>query len=160
MRLRLGQPRLRVVQSRLHLGQPRLRRLQSRLHLGQPRLRRLQSRLRLGQPRLRRLQSRPRLVQSRLRVVQSRPAPDATASAPAATARFILGVQKKSQAVGRFALRDVNGLPALVAEVDSKASRWAPRYVVRCEIDDAGKIRELHLVIASAKLSAIAPLDP
>jgi len=77
---------------------------------------------------------------------------------PDRVARFILGVQKKSQAVGRFAMRDVNGLPALVAEVDSSASRWAPRYVVRCEIDDDGKIRELHLVVASAKLSAIGPI--
>ena len=77
-------------------------------------------------------------------------------------ARFILGIQKKSQAVGRFALRDVNGLPALVAEVDASMSanvnRWAPRYLARCEIDAEGKIRELHLVVASRKLTAIAPI--
>jgi RNA polymerase sigma-70 factor (ECF subfamily) len=79
---------------------------------------------------------------------------------PDRVARFFLGVQKKSQAVGRFAMRDVNGLPALVAEVDSHATRWAPRYVARCEVDADGKIRELHLIIASAKLSAIAPLAP
>jgi RNA polymerase sigma-70 factor (ECF subfamily) len=77
---------------------------------------------------------------------------------PDRVARFVLGIQKKSQAVGRFAMRDVNGLPALVAEVDARASRWAPRYVVRCEVDDEGKIRELHLVVASAKLSAIGPI--
>ena len=77
-------------------------------------------------------------------------------------ARFVLGIQKKSQAVGRFALRDVNGLPALVAEVDASMSanvnRWAPRYVARCEIDAEGKIREFHLVVASRKLTAIAPI--
>jgi RNA polymerase sigma-70 factor (ECF subfamily) len=79
---------------------------------------------------------------------------------PDRVARFFLGVQKKSQAVGRFAMRDVNGLPALVAEVDAHANRWAPRYVARCEVDADGKIRELHLIVASAKLSAIAPLAP
>jgi RNA polymerase sigma-70 factor (ECF subfamily) len=78
---------------------------------------------------------------------------------PDRVVRFLLGVQKKSQAQGRFSLRDINGLPALVAELDSTASRWAPRYVARCDVDGEGKIRDLYLVVASAKLSAIAPLE-
>jgi RNA polymerase sigma-70 factor (ECF subfamily) len=78
---------------------------------------------------------------------------------PDRVARFILGVQKKSEAVGRFAMRDLNGLPALVAEVEARASRWAPRYVVRCEVDEEGKIRELHLVVASGKLTAMRRIE-
>jgi RNA polymerase sigma-70 factor (ECF subfamily) len=71
-------------------------------------------------------------------------------------ARFIVGLQRKTHTGGRFALRDVNGLPALVAEVHTKTARWGPRFVLRCDVDDAGAIREVHIVVASAKLSAVA----
>jgi RNA polymerase sigma-70 factor (ECF subfamily) len=73
-------------------------------------------------------------------------------------ARFLVGLQKKTYSAGRFALRDVNGLPALVAEVDTKAARWAPRFVLRCDVAPDGKIREVHVVLTSSKLSAIAPI--
>jgi RNA polymerase sigma-70 factor (ECF subfamily) len=77
---------------------------------------------------------------------------------PDRVTRFMLGLQKKSQAVGHFELRDVNGLPALLAEFDMTATRWAPRLLLRCEVDDGGKLCELHLVVASAKLSAMRPV--
>ncbi|MGH7298007.1 MAG: sigma-70 family RNA polymerase sigma factor, partial [Polyangiaceae bacterium] len=73
-------------------------------------------------------------------------------------ARFLVGLQRKVQQAGRFALREVNGLPALVAEVDTSAERWAPRYLLRCEVADDGRIREVHVVLAPPKLVAIAPL--
>jgi RNA polymerase sigma-70 factor (ECF subfamily) len=43
--------------------------------------------------------------------------------------------------------------------VDASLSRWAPRYVARCEVDAQGKIREIHLVVASKKLTAIGALE-
>jgi RNA polymerase sigma-70 factor (ECF subfamily) len=73
-------------------------------------------------------------------------------------ARFLVGLQKKTYHAGRFGLRVVNGLPALVAEVDVKEARWAPRFVLRCDVDEAGAIRGVHVVIASPKLARIAPI--
>jgi RNA polymerase sigma-70 factor (ECF subfamily) len=71
-------------------------------------------------------------------------------------ARFLLGLQKKNRWRGRIALRMLNGLPAVVAEFDEPGERWAPRAVLRCELDERGTIREVHLVVASKKLAAIA----
>jgi RNA polymerase sigma-70 factor (ECF subfamily) len=73
-------------------------------------------------------------------------------------ARFLVGLQKKTTQGGRFALRDLNGLPALVAEVDVTAERWAPRYVLRCDLAEDGRIREVHVVLAPPKLGAVRPL--
>jgi RNA polymerase sigma-70 factor (ECF subfamily) len=75
-------------------------------------------------------------------------------------ARFLVGLQRKTHRGGRFALRDVNGLPALVAEVDVKAARWAPRFLLRCEVDPAGAIRDVHIVIATPKLDRIPRIPP
>jgi RNA polymerase sigma-70 factor (ECF subfamily) len=70
-------------------------------------------------------------------------------------ARFLLGLQKKNRWRGRVSLRMLNGLPAVVAEFDEPGRRWAPRAVLRCELDERGTIREVHLVVASKKLAAI-----
>jgi RNA polymerase sigma-70 factor (ECF subfamily) len=71
-------------------------------------------------------------------------------------ARFLLGLQKKGRWRGRVALRMLNGLPAVLAEFDEPGARWAPRIVLRCELDERGTIREVHLVVASKKLAALA----
>lgn len=73
-------------------------------------------------------------------------------------ARFLLGLQKKTTMGGRFALRDVNGLPAVVAEVDTTLDHWAPRYVLRCDVAEDGRIRAVHIVLAPPKLGGIRPL--
>jgi RNA polymerase sigma-70 factor (ECF subfamily) len=73
-------------------------------------------------------------------------------------ARFLVGLQRKTSHGGRFALRDVNGLPALVAEVDTKAARWAPRFLLRCDVAADGRIREVHIVAAPSKLRSIGPV--
>ncbi|HEY8040590.1 MAG TPA: sigma-70 family RNA polymerase sigma factor [Polyangiaceae bacterium] len=74
-------------------------------------------------------------------------------------ARFLVGLQKKVHRGGRFALRSLNGLPALVAEYEEPVDRWAPRVVIRCEVDATGMIREVHVVVASAKLTGVRPVD-
>jgi RNA polymerase sigma-70 factor (ECF subfamily) len=71
-------------------------------------------------------------------------------------ARFLVGLQRKADWKGQFALRDINGLPALVAELDTAHTRWAPRAVLRLELDARDAIREVHLVVASTKLVAVA----
>jgi RNA polymerase sigma-70 factor, ECF subfamily len=77
---------------------------------------------------------------------------------PDRVARFFLGLQKKVPAVGHFAVRELNGLPAVVAEYDAPTKGWGPRFVLRCDVSTAGAIGEVHIVVASAKLSAVGPV--
>jgi RNA polymerase sigma-70 factor (ECF subfamily) len=70
-------------------------------------------------------------------------------------ARFYLGLVKKV-APTRVTLRVCNGLPALLIEVDDAPRRVAPRVVIRCDVGADGKIRQIHTVLARAKLAAIA----
>jgi RNA polymerase sigma-70 factor (ECF subfamily) len=69
--------------------------------------------------------------------------------------RFLVGLQRKARWSGRVALASLNGLPAVVADIDDVGGRWAPRLVLRCELDERGTIREVHIVVASAKLAAV-----
>ena len=77
---------------------------------------------------------------------------------PSRIQRFFLGLMKKLGSAGRFEVRAVNGLPAIVAEYDEAREGWGPRFVMRCDVDPLGVIREVHIVVASAKLEAIRPL--
>jgi RNA polymerase sigma-70 factor (ECF subfamily) len=70
--------------------------------------------------------------------------------------RFLLGLQRKAEWRGRIAMRSLNGLPAIVADMQEPPVRWAPRFVLRCELDRAGAIREVHVVVASEKLARVA----
>src|SRR5690606_13109332 len=56
---------------------------------------------------------------------------------------------------GRVAVRMINGLPALVADVPSDNPRIARRVVVLVSLDAQGKIARIDSVVASAKLRAI-----
>jgi RNA polymerase sigma-70 factor, ECF subfamily len=69
--------------------------------------------------------------------------------------RFLLGVQKKFRPVGRFELRDIDGEPALVADFESRVKGAAPRWVMRCETDAAGRIERVEMVIATRKLTHV-----
>ena len=53
------------------------------------------------------------------------------------------------------AVRMLNGLPALVLEFTRRGPRYAPRAVIRCDVDAAGRIVALHTVLASRKLTAL-----
>ena len=77
-------------------------------------------------------------------------------------ARFYLGLLAKLGPAGPSALHTLNGLPALVGQMARAASPWAPRFVVRCDLDDHGHIVEIHSVQARRKLTAVpfAPLPP
>jgi RNA polymerase sigma-70 factor (ECF subfamily) len=70
-------------------------------------------------------------------------------------ARFLVGLQRKADWRGQLALRSINGLPALVAELDAVKTRWAPRLMLRLELDASDAIREVHVVLASPKLVAV-----
>jgi len=69
--------------------------------------------------------------------------------------RFFFGLQRKLGAKVRFAVRTLNGLPAVVAEYETPVPGWGPRFVMRCDVDANGAIREVHIVVASAKLTGV-----
>jgi RNA polymerase sigma factor (sigma-70 family) len=69
--------------------------------------------------------------------------------------RLILGLAKKSLVEPRFAVRMLNGLPAIFVEDLPKRKESATRYTIHFEVDDEGLIRGLYAVIAPSKLSAI-----
>jgi RNA polymerase sigma-70 factor (ECF subfamily) len=76
---------------------------------------------------------------------------------PSRVARFYLGLARRFHARGeqRFAIRMLNGLPAIVMETPGAGDRIAPRSVVRCEVDESGLIREVHTIVATRKLVAV-----
>lgn len=73
----------------------------------------------------------------------------------AAVVRFHLETARRRGPISRVELRTMNGLPALVIETATIRPQMAPRVVLRCEVDDAGRIRELHSILASRKLTAV-----
>lgn len=54
-----------------------------------------------------------------------------------------------------FELRQINGEPALLFELPATPLRTARRLVLRVEIDDAGCIRELQVILATRKLVGV-----
>ena len=71
--------------------------------------------------------------------------------------RFLLGISRKT-AVAGYAVRELNGLPALVVEVEQRPPRWAPRFVMWTELDGEDRIARVRLVLATRKLTHVAPL--
>jgi RNA polymerase sigma-70 factor, ECF subfamily len=72
--------------------------------------------------------------------------------------RLNLGLMKKSSPIARMAFRVVNGMPAIVAERDG-GPREAPRFVLTCDLDAAGRIAKLYSVLATRKLAHVAPVQ-
>jgi RNA polymerase sigma-70 factor (ECF subfamily) len=72
--------------------------------------------------------------------------------------RFLMGLSRKAGAHGAVEVRGVNGLPALVFERDEAPARFARRFVMRCDLDPDGTIREVHLISATRKLAGVAAL--
>ena len=55
----------------------------------------------------------------------------------------------------RFEIRVVNGLPALLVALGRPVRRQAPRSVMRCELDESGRIRLIETLVAPKKLAAL-----
>jgi RNA polymerase sigma-70 factor, ECF subfamily len=72
----------------------------------------------------------------------------------ARVARFYLKITAQRFA-GNFAVRMVNGLPALVGEFHDTKPGLPPRLVLACELDAEGRVAALYAVVASAKLRAM-----
>ena len=69
--------------------------------------------------------------------------------------RLILGLAAKSLVEPRFVIRSLNGLPAIVVEDVYRSSKVANRYTIHFDLDQEGRIRGLHSVLAPGKLSAV-----
>jgi RNA polymerase sigma-70 factor (ECF subfamily) len=71
-------------------------------------------------------------------------------------AQLHLRVARRRAPGSRIEVRSLNGAPALVIQYASSERRQAPRAVLRCELTPDGRIRELHVVLASRKLTAVS----
>lgn len=69
--------------------------------------------------------------------------------------RLILGLAAKAMFEPRFEVRTLNGLPALLVEDPRRMPRAATRYTIHFDVNDEGRIRGLHAVLAPRKLSAM-----
>jgi RNA polymerase sigma-70 factor (ECF subfamily) len=74
-------------------------------------------------------------------------------SGPDAVVRLLFGLAAKRTVV-RTAVRMLNGEPAVIAET-SAPPEFAPRFVFRLDLDRDGRIREVHTIVATAKLSGV-----
>lgn len=63
-----------------------------------------------------------------------------------------------SGTIPRFEWRILNGVPALVFERPDAPAGFAPRIVTTCELDAEGRIKHIHAVLASRKLTAVRPI--
>lgn len=71
--------------------------------------------------------------------------------------RLLVGLGKRRSMATRFALRMVNGMPAVVLE-HAPGRKMAPRSVLQCEIGEDGTIRAIYWVLATKKLSAVGAI--
>lgn len=74
--------------------------------------------------------------------------------------RFHLETARRRAPISRFELRWINGVAALVVTTRPLRPQMAPRLVLRCEVDAAGRIRELHTILNPSKLTAVRFGDP
>jgi RNA polymerase sigma-70 factor (ECF subfamily) len=71
-------------------------------------------------------------------------------------ARFYLAAALQRQAGGvHTEIRLVNGLPAALVTLQRPVRRQAPRSLLRCELDDDGRIRLVQTILAPRKLAAL-----
>jgi RNA polymerase sigma-70 factor (ECF subfamily) len=53
----------------------------------------------------------------------------------------------------------MNGLPALLLDIENPPAREAPRFLIRVELAPDDRIREIHVVLAPKKLQRLKKLD-
>jgi RNA polymerase sigma-70 factor (ECF subfamily) len=73
-------------------------------------------------------------------------------------ARFITGLAEKAGPMPRVTMTLLNGLPALLVEIEEQDRRpgVAPKFTIHFEVDSQGRIRRLNTVVAPSKLSSLS----
>lgn len=56
---------------------------------------------------------------------------------------------------GRMCIMDVNGMPALLSELEPPRTDFAPRQVFLLDVDERGRIERIYTVLAADKLEAL-----
>lgn len=69
--------------------------------------------------------------------------------------RLVLGLAAKLGAALQVSVQSLNGVPALVIELANAPAGIAAKSVLFCEVDDAGRIKQLDTIAAPSKLSAL-----
>ncbi|MEP7336440.1 MAG: sigma-70 family RNA polymerase sigma factor [Acidobacteriota bacterium] len=68
--------------------------------------------------------------------------------------------QQATMAQVKFDWRMLNGMPALITEYPQAPPQYARRTVTFCELDAEGRIRRIHNVLATRKLTWVASVQP
>jgi RNA polymerase sigma-70 factor (ECF subfamily) len=71
-------------------------------------------------------------------------------------AHAYLSLARKFGAPVSLRVADVNGMPAMIMQYQTRKERDPPAGVIRVDLDDAGKIAAIHSVLAPDKLTAIS----
>jgi RNA polymerase sigma-70 factor (ECF subfamily) len=75
---------------------------------------------------------------------------------PSKLTRFVLGVVPRGTSSYSVDSLMLNGLPALLVKFHTPIERRASRFVVTVDVDAAGRIRELRVVMAARKLTHVS----
>lgn len=60
----------------------------------------------------------------------------------------------------RYEIRWLNGAPAILGQAERARASEPTRFVTRLEVDGDGRIREIHTILATAKLTAVYRTPP
>ncbi len=63
--------------------------------------------------------------------------------------------RRRALADPAYEVREINGLPALLVQLERPQENQAPRAVLRCDLDAEGRIDALHTILAPAKLAGL-----
>ena len=69
--------------------------------------------------------------------------------------RLLTSLTERYRGSLQLSFRLLNGLPAVLVERAGAGPKEAARYTVHCEVDSAGRIKQLLFVLAPSKLSAV-----
>jgi RNA polymerase sigma-70 factor (ECF subfamily) len=69
--------------------------------------------------------------------------------------RFFIGISSRSGSVAHIDVRMLNGLPAFLIEFAEPSPRETSRMVLRCDLSADGRIKALHSILASRKLTGV-----
>jgi RNA polymerase sigma-70 factor (ECF subfamily) len=70
---------------------------------------------------------------------------------------YLVAALHRREGGTRTEIRLVNGLPAALVTLLAPVRRQAPRSLLRCELDAAGRIRVVHAILAPRKLAGLRP---
>ncbi len=75
--------------------------------------------------------------------------------------RFVTKIAEKNYSEARISFATLNGLPAVMVDVEPLNPRLARRFTIQCEVDKQGRIKRFFHVLAPRKLTSLeSPEEP